>query len=230
MNLNKFDLTQDGHMNYQSLKSRQRKERDSYSHNAGIRIHRALSWLHKAEKCQGDLDSEFIFLWVTFNAAYSDSINDELIFSEKERFRRFIEEICNLDSSRKQIYNLIWAEFASSIRLLLENEYVFQPFWYFQNGTLSEENWKEKFKNAKHAAFAAMSNKDTSTVLAIIFSRLYTLRNQILHGGATWNSTLNRSQVRDSTNFLRKLVPIIIEIMMSYSHRFSGPLSYPIIE
>ena len=109
-------------MNYQSLKIRQRKERDSYSHNAGIRIHRALSWLHKAEKCQGDLDSEFIFLWVTFNAAYSDSINDELIFSEKERFRRFIEEICNLDSSRKQIYNLIWAEFTSSM-------YVVKSFW-----------------------------------------------------------------------------------------------------
>ena len=32
--------------------------------------------------------------------------------------------------------------------------------------------------------------------------------------GATWNSSVNRDQVRDCVNFLGKLVPLMIEVMM----------------
>ena len=35
----------------------------------------------------------------------------------------------------------------------------------------------------------------TQKVMGIMFDRLYTLRNQLLHGGATWNSNVNRSQI-----------------------------------
>jgi len=35
-----------------------------------------------------------------------------------------------------------------------------------------------------------------------------------MHGGATWNSTVNRDQIRDCGNLLGKLVPLVIEIMM----------------
>ena len=37
-------------INYQSLKAQQRKERDGYSINLGLRVHRALSWLNRAEQ------------------------------------------------------------------------------------------------------------------------------------------------------------------------------------
>ncbi|WP_425067816.1 hypothetical protein [Reyranella sp.] len=38
-----------------------------------------------------------------------------------------------------------------------------------------------------------------------ILDRLYVLRNQLLHGGATWNSSVNRSQVRDGAAVLSRL-------------------------
>jgi len=216
-------------INYKKLKLRQRIERDKYSNNAGLRIHRALSWLNKAEKSEGDLDTEFIFLWITFNAAYAGSMNDANIYSEKERLEQFIAVLCELDKDKK-IENLIWNEFSSSIRVLLDNKYVFQPFWNFQNQYIDEDKWTTEFAAAKRAAASALGNKDTATILGIVFSRLYTMRNQLLHGGATWNSKVNRDQMRDSTNFIRKIVPIIIEIMMNYSHRFNNQANYPVVD
>ena len=37
-----------------------------------VRLHRALSWLARAEKDEEDADARFIFLWIAFNAAYAD--------------------------------------------------------------------------------------------------------------------------------------------------------------
>jgi hypothetical protein len=48
--------------NYNQLKSKQRNEREAYPKNMGLRMHRALSWLDRAEQCEDDLDAEFIFL------------------------------------------------------------------------------------------------------------------------------------------------------------------------
>ena len=44
------------------------------------------------------------------------------------------------------------------------------------------------------------SFKDTPTILNVN-DRLYTLRNQMLHGGATWNSNVNRDQVTNGQQF-----------------------------
>jgi len=50
---------------------------------------------------------------------------------------------------------------------------------------------------ANRAAHAALGQRDTVTVLSVVLSRIYTLRNQLMHGGATWNSSVNRDQIRD---------------------------------
>ncbi|MBO1996800.1 hypothetical protein J4714_13045 [Staphylococcus epidermidis] len=47
---------------------------------------------------------------------------------------------------------------------------------------------------------------DTPELLALIFQRIYTLRNQLVHGGATWNSQINRAQYRIAPTS-GKLVP-----------------------
>ena len=48
-----------------------------------------------------------------------------------------------------------------------------------------------------------------ATVLAIVLARLYTVRNQLIHGGATWQGSVNRDQIRDGTAILNDFVPII---------------------
>jgi hypothetical protein len=106
---------------------------------------------------------------------------------------------------------------------------VFQDFWNFQNGSLSEEEWKRRFADARKAAKAALGARDTVSVLAIVLSRIYTLRNQLIHGGATWGGSVNREQMRDCVNLMGKLVPLIIEVMMDHPQTLWGDACYPVV-
>jgi len=215
-------------MNYPALKSKQRKSRENFSDNLGLRVHRALSWLDKSEQCHEDKDSQFIFLWIAFNAAYAQDV-DALRLSESKAFSAFITKLVELDTN-KELHSLVWSEFSSSIRLLLDNKFIFQPFWDFQNGKLTENEWKEKFVKAKSAASFALANTSTDQLISIVLYRLYTLRNQLMHGGSTWQGSANREQIRDAVAILSKLVPITINIMMDNSDQLWGDANYPVIQ
>jgi hypothetical protein len=107
---------------------------------------------------------------------------------------------------------------------------VFADFWQWQNGALSEAEFQAKFAAANKAAHVALGRQDTVTVLAIVLSRIYVLRNQLVHGGATWGSSVNRDQLRDCTNFMGKLVPLVIEVMMDHPGTLWGQGTYPVVK
>lgn len=62
-------------MDCHQLKQRHRAEREQYHPNLSLRVHRALSWLQRSEM-QDELDGQFIFLWIAFNAAYATDIEE----------------------------------------------------------------------------------------------------------------------------------------------------------
>lgn len=219
-------------MNHQHLKTRQRAERHAHSPNLALRVHRALSWLQRAEQQAGlaDRDGEFIFLWIAFNAAYATEIDERYRLNEQATFRAFLQKLADLDAERGRFADLVWTEFSGSIRILLDNPYVFQDFWSFQNGSMPEEEWKRRFADAKKVAKLALRNRETVTVLGVVLSRIYTLRNQLMHGGATWNSAVNRDQIRDCTNLMGKLVPLVIEVMLDHPEALWGDACYPVVE
>ena len=58
-------------------------------------------------------------------------------------------------------------------------------FWDFQNGKITEAMWEERLRSGKRSAHAALADRDTAKVLGVMFNRIYTLRNQLIHDGAT---------------------------------------------
>ena len=124
----------------------------------------------------------------------------------------------------------MWHAFPSNIRVLLDNPYVFQSFWDHQSGKISKAQWQQRFDAGKQRAKAALGARDTNGVLAVVFSRLYTLRNQLIHGGATWNGKINRDQLRDCVAILGQLVPLVIEIMLDNPNTLWGDACYPVVE
>ena len=219
-------------MDYERLKARQRAERHAHPDNLALRVHRALSWLHRAEQLgiNDDLDGQFIFLWIAFNAAYATDIDEKYRETEQQTFRAFLEKLTALDQGKRRFEVLTWQEFPKSIRVLLDNPFVFADFWKFQSGVLSEAEWKQHFDAANRAAHKALGSQDTVSVLSIVLSRIYTLRNQLVHGGATWQSSVNREQLRDCTNFMAKLVPLVIEVMMDHPGTLWGQGTYPVVK
>jgi len=214
---------------YAQLKATQRKYRDGFPSGLGLRTHRSLSWLQRAEQEQGDDDARYIFLWIAFNAAYAHEIDSRNNFSERLLFLKFLNQLIKSDHNNL-LYEIIWTEFSGSIRLLIENKFVFQPFWNFHNGHLSEAEWERKFEHSKVTAKKALGKQQIIKILAVVFDRLYVLRNQMIHGGATWNSGINRDQVRDSANIMGRLIPAIIYIMMDDPSQDWGVPSYPVVE
>jgi hypothetical protein len=219
-------------MEHERLKARQRLERHGWPESLGLRVHRALSWLHRAEQLghADDIDGQFIFLWIAFNAAYATEIDEKYRESEQQTFRAFLQKLTELDAAQKRFELLAWTEFPKSIRVLLDNPYVFADFWNAQNGSLPEAEYKTKLSAANRAAHVALGKRDTVTVLAIVLSRIYVLRNQLVHGGATWGSSVNREQLRDCTNFMAKLVPLVIEVMMDHPGTLWGAGCYPVVK
>ena len=139
----------------------------------------------------------------------------------------FLQRLSQLDS-HDYLYQLVWSRYPGAIRVLLDNRYVFQPYWDHQNGLSGSEDWEERFSSARQASHAALANHDTGTVLSIVFQRLYTLRNQLIHGGATWSSSVNREQLRDANNIMGEVVPAIIAILLDNAHRHWGDACYPV--
>lgn len=142
---------------------------------------------------------------------------------------RFFDTIIELDRDHR-IYNAVWERFPHEIRLLLNNKYVFAPFWNHHNDIPGFENWAESLSQSQKVIAIAMTKRDTARILSVVFDRLYLLRNQIVHGGATWNSGVNRSQVGDGAAVLGYLLPLFVDIMMDNSARDWGKPFYPVID
>lgn len=214
---------------FERLKEKQRQIRVNFPDNVGLRVHRAISWLQRAENEEEDYDAAFIFYWVSFNAAYAGDQEEYSLTGERSVFSEYFEKMISLDTNH-EIYNAIWEKFSASIRLLLDNEYVFQPFWKHHNQIQGYEDWDERFKKSKTRIKTAMATSDTKLILTTLFDRLYVLRNQLIHGGATWNSKVNRSQVQDGAKILAFLVPILIDLMMDNPDEDWGAPCYPVVE
>ena len=195
-----------------------------------LRLHRAISWYKASEQYEKDEDLKFIVLWISLNACYANDILHELEETKKSQeathLKSFLDRLIVHDNEAR-IYNLLWNRFSHEIRLILENEFIFKPFWDFQRGDI--KNYKESFKLSVDKANRLLMKKDVGAFLMLFLNRLYTLRNQIFHGGATYKGRVNRQQVKDASSILGRLIPIIIEIMVINKEENWGKVYYPVI-
>lgn len=208
------------------LKARLKATGEQHAEDWRIRLHRAISWLGRAEREEADPDARFIFLWIAFNAAYAHEFGFEK--PEREQFARFLDTLLSVDADGR-LHQLLFARFTGPVRTLIDNRHVFEPFWRALREHDASDRWKEQFEASQRAALRAVVSMETRTVLGIVLDRLYVLRNQLMHGGATWNSRVNRAQVRDGVNLMQALVPVLIGFMLDHPELELGGIAYPVL-
>lgn len=208
------------------LKRRLKDAADDFTEPSRIRIHRAISWLGRAEAESDDPDARFIFLWVAFNAAYARELGFE--DSAREQLKAFFAKLLALDHE-KRLAALMLTQFSGPIRTLIANRFVFEPFWKALREHDASDRWETQFAASSRFATRAVLEGHTELVLSVVFDRLYVLRNQLVHGGATWASQVNRAQVRDGANILLAVVPVIVDLMLEHPATDFGDILYPVL-
>lgn len=212
-------------MGADQLKLQLKQQAGAHSESSRVRLHRAISWLARAEKSADDADLQFILLWVAFNAAYACDLGTE---KERDRLTAFFGTVVDTDSERR-LHAALFGQFTGPVRLLVANRFVFEPFWRALRDHDSSGRWEAMFAASQKAAMSNLMAGETTKVLCIVFDRLYVLRNQLVHGGATWNSQVNRDQLRDGVAILETLVPILTGLMIEHPERDFGPILYPVV-
>ena len=214
---------------YQELKQILRAHRDDFTQVHSTRLHRSLSWLKAAdEQLQaGNVDQGFINLWISFSACF--------YIEGEESIAPFIEKLVALDDQQR-IYACLWNEYSGSVKALIKNPYVFAEFWQAQRLKGEQkaagdkvDAWRAGFDQSSVEALNCLSRKKVAPLFSIVLDRLYVLRNQVLQGGATYQSQVNREQVGDGVVLLSNIMPIIISIMLNSSEEDWGDIAYPVI-
>ena len=217
-------------LGFARLKARHRAERPGFPEPFSVRVHRTLSWLARAEREPDDPDARFLFLWIAFNAAYGGERDpsDERP-RERDAFAAFLGRLVALDRQRR-LHACVADRFSGQVRFLLENEYVFGPFWSCHNAMAGYDDWRDRLEGSLRVYAVARAGRNTARILSLLFDRLYVLRNQLMHGGATWNSGVNRNQVDDGAEILGAIVPITADLMMDHPHLDWGQPFYPVVD
>ncbi len=192
--------------------------------NLELRIRRAKSWLSRAATESDDPDAAFIFYWIAFNAAYARGERGATDKKERHLFDDYFDIILSIDEGN-EIRDVIIEKFTGSVRMLLNNKWVYWRFWFNVFG-MGYDNWEYAFEEDQRDGLRAIAEGNTREVLNIIFDRLYVARNQIVHGGAAWKIGRNREQVRDGTSILEVLVPLFVKLMEANPQIDWGPPDY----
>ena len=194
-----------------------------------LRLRRCLSWLEKAKHDHEneDFDTSFIFHWVAFNSMYATTESE----NQPSLYKVYFEKITRLDYNHS-IRNTLRPIFGPHISPLLRTRYIYGTYWKYDLDRTSKNQtdslWEEKRKNLTKTITAGLTaNGDINHALNCIFDLLYVLRNQLIHGLATYKGSVNREQVQNGSMILAKAVPCFAVLMLGYPDQDWGQSPYP---
>lgn len=186
-------------------------------------------------------DARCIFLWIAFNAAYAierGAARDEWDGYEPDDWqlrKRYFSMLTRLEFKRVRSA-IRTRRVEGTVLKLMSDVYVFWGFW----GSLTADpfEWensrhKERFESERDETrrlLGIADRTDARRILSLVFSRLYVLRNQLMHGCATREGSLNRRHVNDGAELLEILVPLFVDIMADHQAEDWGEVSFPVRE
>ncbi|TCB32396.1 hypothetical protein E0H82_15220 [Acinetobacter sp. ANC 4910] len=204
-----------------------KNKKAEHSEAFNLRLHRGISWFKKSILLDEDLDLKFISLWISFNAIYA---REGTVIQPQQGVKQFLTALSQLDYEHKVEY-VLEHKGKQSIHLILDNPYIYQGFWDYHNHKISQASWKTEFEAEQRVVHQALQSRKTADILTFLFARLNTLRNQILQGGVSYNSVVNRRYVADGCNILSMLIPIFMFILLENAERLDTEKPfYPVMQ
>jgi hypothetical protein len=194
------------------------------SHPTAIRVHRAFSWLARAEQIASpdDLDLALICRWVAFNSLYGQwNERTREPMPDRDCWRRFLDRVLALDKQQQVSKALI--QHKPLAMALLDDEYLSGFFW--QEPSSSRAG---KSKRAKYDAQTWFLERRWIMLLDHLIERIYLMRCQLMHGAATFGGKLNRDSLRRSSIMLGQLIENTLLVIVDHgADEDWGTMCYP---
>jgi hypothetical protein len=190
-----------------------------------IRIHRACSWLQRVEQLQagdGALDAILIFQWIALNSLYGRWDPDaRQPLSDRDTLPAFLDRVLALDADGR--ITDILEEHRRLVMSIFDDGYLTAFFWEEPSAQRARKTQKTKFD-----AQTWYHEERYRLILDRLMERIYFLRCQLVHGGATFGGRLNRTAVRRCSTMLGHMIPAILLVLIDYGYEQNwGPLCYP---
>jgi hypothetical protein len=176
---------------------------------------------------QDDYDTRFIYAWIAFNALYGQAREGlptarsqrEYGGGDRDEYVNFLHKVTRLDA--EPMWSVV-TQLRKFLEQLVACKYLY--FCYWRNMT----DWPTDLERDIDGFGRAMEARDVARAMGLVFDRLYTLRLQLFHGGATFNSTVNRDTVKLSEMALCRFMRAILEVMINHGLGEDwGEFAYP---
>jgi hypothetical protein len=187
-----------------------------------VRLHRAFSWLERAETAAGDDDTRLVCLWIGFNALYCrwDPPRREPL-PDRQCWREFLDRVLALDDDGRIGNGLVTNR--DLVQSILDDEYLSTYFW--------QEPGEGRARRARKSGFEAADwyrDRKWSLLLERVVERVYLLRCQLVHGAATYGSKLNRSALDRCSRLLETVLhDVLLVVIDAGLGEDWGPMCYP---
>ena len=191
---------------------KQRLREIASDHPTNLRIHRACSWLQRAEEINDDKDLDLALMgqWVAFNALYSkwDSTERQPC-GDRQSWREFLNRILQLDDTGHM--SQVLQEHKRLVVAILRDEYLSSYFWEEPSSKRASQS-----KKAMHESSTWYIEGNWTLILDRLIERIYLLRCQLTHGAATFGGMLNRTASRHCSTMLQHPLPAIILVIADH--------------
>lgn len=193
-------------------------------HPTNIRFHRSCSWLQRAEQIieKHDLDLAILSQWVAFNSLYGQWEDETRVpVSDTVCWRDFLDRMLKLDGSNYIVDALM--ENKPLVMSIFDDEFLSRYFW--QEPTDARAS---KSKKTKYDARTWYLQGSWTMVLDRLIERIYLLRCQLVHGAATFNSSLNRTATRRCSQMMDHLLRAFLSVWIDHgADEDWGIMCYP---
>jgi hypothetical protein len=226
-------------LNMTTLRKLWKPRRDAYSkahlyEEVRVRIHRALTWLEFSERCdvREDLDAKLIAQWIAFTALTSQwNKKTKAPEPDAAATRLFIQQI--LDHDQDGLMQMVLETNDRAARALFEDAYLAKQFKSRETAQNSKpRNGSGKTFTTKSTMEDILEHAQFEPWLEAVLERILFVRNQLVHGGSTYNGRLNRVAVRRASSLLEHVVACFMQILMEHGYTDDwGDLCYsPLVD
>lgn len=198
-----------------------------------IRMHRVCKWLGEGQALQeaGRADMAFVAFWIAFNALYAQWEEGGGEQNEMGRMKACVVRLLRLDGE-EFLYGWI-ISCRRDIEAIYDDPFLSHYFWQkvMQTPPRLEVDWQAIAPTFSRGS-EAQRLRQTGQLQRItegFLGRAYVLRNQLVHGGATPGSKVNREQVDRMTPVMGRFIEASIQAVIHANDQFEdwGRLPYP---